>query len=151
MHLFGGLGQNCDDVAQVVGAGYSVSGEAGDLATFVKLLRVAMLVPIVLLMGYAFRQGSGGQASGSGEVAVPGFLIGFVALFTLNSLGVLPDTVVGPLTGISPWLLLTAVAALGVRTSLKEIMNVGWLPIIIVLSDTVFIATLVIGFITLDG
>ncbi len=84
-------------------------------------------------------------------MAIPGFLIGFVALFTFNSLGVLPQTVVQPSTEFSSGLLLTAIAALGVRTSLKEIMKVGWLPIIIVLSDTVFIATLVIGFIILRG
>ncbi len=143
------LGGTIHDVAQVVGAGYSLSGEVGDLSTFVKLLRVAMLVPIVLMIGLAFRRCAEGQASGTGRVTIPGFLIGFVVLFTTNSLGLLPQVVVEPLAGSSSWLLLTAVAALGVRTSLKEIMQVGWRPVIVVVSETLFIAALVIGFITL--
>ena len=142
------LGGTIHDVAQVVGAGYSMSNEIGDLSTFVKLLRVAMLVPIVLMIGYAFRRGMS-QESGSSRVAIPGFLIGFMALFTANSFGVIPAMIAEPLSGSSSWLLLTAVAALGVRTSLKEIMNVGWLPVILVISETVFIAALMIGYITL--
>lgn len=145
------LGGTIHDVAQVVGAGYSLSAEVGDLATFVKLLRVAMLVPIVLLIGFVFRRGVIEQSSGasSSRVVIPGFLIGFIALFASNSLGVLPEIVVEPLAGCSSWLLLTAVAALGVRTSFKEIMKVGWRPVFVVVSNTVFIATLVIGFISL--
>lgn len=49
------LGATIHDVAQVVGAGYSVSGDVGDLSTFVKLLRVAMLVPVVILIGLVVR------------------------------------------------------------------------------------------------
>ena len=143
------LGGTIHDVAQVVGAGYSVSGEVGDLSTFVKLLRVAMLVPIVLMIGVAIRRYTSEHDSSGGRVAIPGFLIGFVALFIVNSLGLLPQVVVEPLSGSSSWLLLTAVAALGVRTSLKEIMKVGWLPVLLVVCETLFIAALVIGFISL--
>ncbi|MEK9927981.1 MAG: putative sulfate exporter family transporter, partial [Halieaceae bacterium] len=56
MGLF--IGATIHDVAQVVGAGYSVSTEAGDLGTFVKLLRVAMLVPVVLVVGIVIRSGA---------------------------------------------------------------------------------------------
>lgn len=49
------IGATIHDVAQVVGAGYSISEEAGDTATFVKLLRVAMLVPIVVALSLIFR------------------------------------------------------------------------------------------------
>lgn len=143
------LGGTIHDVAQVVGAGYSISGEVGDLSTFVKLTRVAMLVPIVLMIGVAIRRYTHEQGAARGGVAIPGFLIGFVALFITNSLGLLPQIVVEPLSGSSSWLLLTAVAALGVRTSLKEIMKVGWLPVILVVCETLFIAALVIGFISL--
>ncbi len=82
MGLF--VGATIHDVAQVVGAGYSVSAEVGDLGTFVKLLRVAMLVPVVLFIGIIVRLRRG-DASQSGVTApVPWFLIAFIALFVAN-------------------------------------------------------------------
>lgn len=145
------LGSTIHDVAQVVGAGYSVSSEVGDLSTFVKLLRVAMLVPIVLVIGVVIRRSmaSRGETT-TGGVAVPGFLLGFVALFTLNSLGWLPQMIVQPLADSASWLLLTAIAALGVRTSLKEIMTVGLKPVLLVISETIFIVLLILGFIAIS-
>ena len=49
------LGGTIHDVAQVVGAGYSISEEVGDLSTIIKLFRVSMLVPVVLLLTLMFR------------------------------------------------------------------------------------------------
>jgi uncharacterized integral membrane protein (TIGR00698 family) len=145
------LGGTIHDVAQVVGAGYSVSSEVGDLSTFVKLLRVAMLVPIVLMIGVVTRRAMASRGEvGSVSVGVPGFLIGFVVLFTLNSLGWIPALIVQPLADSASWLLLTAIAALGVRTSLKEILTLGLKPVLLVISETIFIVLLVLGFITLS-
>lgn len=145
------LGGTIHDVAQVVGAGYSVSDEVGDLSTFVKLLRVSMLVPIVLVIGVVIRRSmvSRGESS-AGGVSIPGFLIGFIALFTLNSLGWMPQVIVQPMAESASWLLLTAIAALGVRTSLKEILTVGLKPVLLVVSETIFIALMVLGFIILS-
>ncbi|UTW11177.1 YeiH family protein [Marinobacterium rhizophilum] len=143
------LGGTIHDVAQVVGAGYSVSSEVGDLSTFVKLLRVAMLVPIVLVIGVVIRRSMASRGEvGGGSVGVPGFLIGFVVLFTLNSLGWMPQMIVEPMADSASWLLLTAIAALGVRTSLKEILTVGIKPVLLVVSETIFIMLLVLGFIS---
>lgn len=144
------LGGTIHDVAQVVGAGYSVSAEVGDLSTFVKLLRVAMLVPIVTAIGIIIRRASvsGGNAT-TNRVAVPLFLICFIALFSLNSLGWIPKNVVDPLADSASWLLLTSIAALGVRTSLKDIMTVGLKPVLLVVSETVFIAVLILTFIAI--
>lgn len=144
------LGGTIHDVAQVVGAGYSISSEVGDLSTFVKLLRVAMLVPIVLMVGFFVRRSISSTGEGaSGRVAVPGFLVGFVVLFVLNSMGWIPQIVVRPLAESASWLLLTAIAALGVRTSLKDILTVGFKPVILVVGETIFMALLVLGFIAI--
>ncbi|WP_116475568.1 YeiH family protein [Zobellella maritima] len=144
------IGATIHDVAQVVGAGYSMSSEVGDLSTFVKLLRVAMLVPIVMTIGLVIRRAArnSGESSGKG-VAIPGFLLGFVALFTLNSLGWIPAQVRDPLADSSSWLLLTAIAALGVRTQLKDILSVGWKPVLLVVLETLFIALLILAYIKL--
>jgi len=78
------LGASIHDVAQAAGAGYLVSETAGDVATLTKLLRVALLAPLVLVIGLLLRR----QEPGSPDF--PLFLLGFLGLFTLNSLGWLP-------------------------------------------------------------
>ncbi len=146
------IGATIHDVAQVVGAGYSMSNEVGDLSTFVKLLRVAMLVPIVMTIGILIQRAARqrGESGSSKGVAIPGFLLGFVALFILNSLGWIPTAISQPLAGSSSWLLLTAIAALGVRTQLKDIFSVGWKPVLLVVLETLFIAALIIAYILLS-
>ncbi len=139
------LGGTIHDVAQVVGAGYSISTEAGDLSTFVKLLRVAMLVPVVLAIGIAARICVAGRRAGRAAVATPAFLLGFVVLFVLNSLELVPAMIAEVLSAAASWLLLTAVAALGVRTSLQEILKLGWRPVVLMLSETVFLGLLVVA------
>ena len=139
------LGGAIHDVAQVVGAGYSFSPEAGDLATFVKLLRVAMLAPVVLAMGIAARIFAHNRRAGRASAAPPVFLLGFVALFVLNSLGLVPATIREALSAAASWLLLTAVAALGVRTSLQEVLTLGWRPLVLILSESVFLGLLAVA------
>lgn len=136
------LGGTIHDVAQVVGAGYSVSDEAGNLSTFVKLMRVATLVPVVLIASFLLmRNSKEGQGS---KVQVPFFLIGFVMIFIVNSTGIIPAAQIEFLTALSSKLLLIAVAALGVRTSLKDVLTVGIKPILLVVTETLFIAALVL-------
>lgn len=149
MGLF--IGATIHDVAQVVGAGYSVSPAAGDLATFIKLLRVAMLVPVVLLIGLIYRdRHPSGQKTGKGP-AVPLFLIGFVALFLLNSSGLVPQAAVQPVADLAPLLLLVAIAALGIRTSMRDVMTIGLKPVLLIVGETLFIAGLVAGFLLLGS
>ena len=69
------LGGTIHDVAQVVGAGYSVSPETGDVATIVKLLRVALLLPVVLVVSLVERRANRGAASGRGAKLIPNFLL----------------------------------------------------------------------------
>jgi uncharacterized integral membrane protein (TIGR00698 family) len=142
------IGATIHDVAQVVGAGYSVSAETGDLATFVKLIRVAMLVPIVIVIGIVFRRVV--ESSPGKSVAapvVPLFLVGFIALFALNNLGVLPSWPTRVVADSATLLLLLAVTALGVRTSLREVVSIGWRPVALLGGETLFLAVLVASFI----
>ena len=141
------VGATIHDVAQVVGAGYSVSPTTGDLGTFIKLLRVAMLVPVVLVIGFIYR-----KARHDGSEAAPGiplFLVGFVVLFVLNSTGVLPQSLLQPVAELAPQLLLLAIAALGIRTSMREVMTIGVKPVLLIVGETLFIAGLVSGYLLL--
>jgi uncharacterized integral membrane protein (TIGR00698 family) len=139
------LGGTIHDVAQVVGAGYSVSEEAGDMSTFIKLIRVATLVPIVLIASIFLMKKSANKEGG--KASIPFFLIGFVLIFLINSTGFIPTNTIETLTAVSSKMLLFAVAALGVRTSLKDVLTVGLKPIILVVIETLFIATVILLFI----
>lgn len=134
------LGGTIHDVAQVVGAGYIISPEAGANATYVKLLRVAMLLPVVLALSLAFR-GKGGSAKGT--PIVPWFLLVFAALAGAGSAGWLPPATVGVLSDVSRACLVTAIAALGVKTSFQEFASLGWRPVALLVGETLFLGTLV--------
>lgn len=133
------LGGTIHDVAQVVGAGYSVSDRAGDLATIVKLLRVAMLVPMVMAIMFVFRH----RVSGN-KARFPGFLFAFIGLAALNSFGLIPDVVTAAGNSLSRACLVTAIAAVGMQTALRELARVGWSPVVLMLAETAFIAALVL-------
>lgn len=138
------LGGTIHDVAQVVGAGYTVSTEAGDVATYVKLLRVAMLLPVVLVLGIVVaRMGDGGGAGR--RVGLPAFLVGFVVLMLANSAGLLPHGAVEAASDVSRWCLVTAIAALGMKTSLKALFRVGWRPVALMAAETAWILAVVLG------
>jgi len=137
------LGGTIHDVAQVVGAGYMVSEETGDISTYIKLLRVAMLLPVVLVIALAVsRMGAGENTS---KLPLPIFLFGFAALVGVNSTGVLPPVVTEYVASLSSWCLVTAISALGMKTSFKELAVVGWRPVALIVAETGWIALLVLG------
>lgn len=136
------LGATIHDVAQVVGAGYAVSDTAGDVATYVKLLRVAMLPVIVLLLAFAYRARSG---EGGGKAAFPWFAVVFFVLLLINSTGAIPPLVQEGMVLTSRWLLIAAIAALGVKTSLKAMAALGPRHIGVVVAETLFLAVLALG------
>lgn len=127
------IGATVHDIAQVVGAGYTISEEAGDVATVVKLLRVVML-PAVLL-AVILVSGEGGARS----IRLPAFVVAFLGCFALNSAGFVPQVVSETAASLSSWLLLIAISALGVRTSLAALFNLGPRHLGVVLAETLFL------------
>ena len=140
------IGATIHDVAQVVGAGYSVSPTTGDLGTFIKLLRVAMLVPVVLVIGIISRNKVSAAADREKAPAFPLFLIGFIVLFAINSTGLIPGDVIQPVANLAPALLLVAIAALGIRTSMQEVMTIGLKPVLLIVGETLFIAAIIVAY-----
>jgi uncharacterized integral membrane protein (TIGR00698 family) len=135
------LGGTIHDVAQVVGAGYSISPETGDVATYVKLLRVSMLLPVVFSIAFIVGRGAKGGEGGA-KVNLPLFLIGFAVLVALNSAGLLSKMTTDLANDASRWCLVTAIAALGMKTSFKDLAAVGWKPIALMVLETVWIAAM---------
>jgi len=145
------LGGTIHDVAQVVGAGFSVSEETGEVATLVKLIRVAMLAPVVLVVSVLVRRHGADDTGGKRPPILPLFVVGFLAFATLNSLGLIPSAVVEAMSGLSRWALLISIAAVGMKTSLKRILDVGGHAIALIVSETLFIALFVLLGVTLLG
>ncbi|MCL4676291.1 MAG: putative sulfate exporter family transporter, partial [Pararhodobacter sp.] len=139
------LGGTIHDVAQVVGAGFSVSDEVGEVATLVKLIRVTMLAPVVLIISLAIRWQVADQTpSGKKPPIIPFFVLAFLGFAALNSLGGVPAAASDLMASLSRWALLVSVAAVGMKTSLKRIFEVGRQAIILVVAETLFIASFVL-------
>jgi uncharacterized integral membrane protein (TIGR00698 family) len=136
------IGGTIHDVAQVVGAGYTISNETGDIATYVKLLRVAMLLPAVFAISFLVAR-HGGNGEGA-RAKLPLFLVGFAALVLVNSLGVLPQLLINVANETSRWCLVAAIAALGMKTSFEALLAVGWRPIGLMVAETLWIGALVL-------
>jgi len=141
------LGGTIHDVAQVVGAGYMISQKTGDIATYVKLLRVAMLLPVVGVIALVLSRGRRG--GGGAKVPLPWFLFGFAALVAINSLGFLPKAAVDGASDVSRWCLVVAIAALGMKTSFKSLIAAGWRPVATMALETLWIAGLVLSVVEL--
>jgi len=133
------LGATIHDVAQV----YMISDQTGEISTLVKLIRVACLVPVVITISLLMHRRRSPESGN--EPLLPWFLVAFVVLVIVNSLGWVPAEAHTMLTPVSSWSLLTAVAALGVKTSLKALADVGPAPVGVMLIQTVFLAVFVIG------
>jgi uncharacterized integral membrane protein (TIGR00698 family) len=135
------LGGTIHDVAQVVGAGYGMSKETGDTATIVKLLRVAMLLPVVVLISLATHWRS--AIDRRNTPLLPLFGVAFFALVIVNSLGWVPHAAADLAGELSRWCLVAAIAAIGMKTSLKELSVVGLRPVLLMVLQTVSLACFV--------
>ena len=126
------------DVAQVVGAGYSLSPGIGDQAVLVKLIRVFMLIPVLITLGFYIhktQQNENENNEKKGEAAkfaFPLFLLGFLALLTINALGFIPEDLRLWLKAASHWALIIALSAVGLKTSLKALCQQGAKPFALV-------------------
>ena len=139
------LGGTIHDVAQVVGAGFSISPEAGETATLVKLIRVSMLAPVVLVFSLAIRaRGLADQVEGQRPPLLPGFVLGFLILAAVNSAGLIPVWLADAAGALSRWALLVAIAAVGIKTELGRMLEVGAGAMVLLLAETVFLGAFVV-------
>lgn len=141
------LGGTIHDVAQVVAAGMLLGPESADAATLVKLFRVLLLVPVVIVITLALPKPNGtkdGRVAVGKIPAVPSFLVAFIALVILSSLGVWPPAVTALAGELSRWLLVIAIAAAGVKTSFEDLLQLGWQPVLMLFVETLFIAAFVL-------
>lgn len=135
------IGATIHDVAQVVAAGMLFGQEAGDVATVVKLFRVALLLPVVLVISIFFgAQKNTNQLGWASLRLIPTFLLGFVALSIVASMQILPTSITHQIGGLSRWMLVIAIAAAGLKTNFQELAKLGWQPVLMLVVETLFIA-----------
>ena len=128
-------GTSVNDTASVVASGYAFSEAAGDFATMVKLTRTIAIIPTVLVfawIGIRMKKKEM-QATGDGKKVnmmkiIPWFIGGFLLLAVLNSIGCIPVAVAGGIKSTSKFLMVTALAAIGLNTSLLDFKKAGLKP-----------------------
>ncbi|WP_248319906.1 MULTISPECIES: YeiH family protein [unclassified Caballeronia] len=123
------FGGTIHEVAQVVGAASNVSPEATHIATIVKMTRVMLLVPVLLVVGVWINRARGDAATSvnhaKGKLAVPWFALGFLALVVVNSLHILPESATSTLNTLDTFALTMAMTALGMETRIAQIREAG--------------------------
>ena len=130
-------GTAVNDTSSVVAAGYAFSEGAGDFATMVKLTRTLSIIPTVLVFTFInirLKRKNNIASSGKSTVNVwglfPWFIVGFLALAALNSFGCIPVKVSSVAKDVSKFLMVTALAAIGLGTSFSKLKKSGISPMI---------------------
>ena len=139
------LGGSIHDVAQVAGAGQTLGPAILSDSIITKLLRVAFLLPAVTAI--AWWVAKSGEKAGEARPAPPVFLFGFLALAAVNSLGLVPAEAKAAITQVSSFLIILAIGALGMKTSLLALARIGMAPVMLLVVETLFIGLLVAGLI----
>lgn len=134
-------GTAVNDTSSVVAAGFAFSEAAGNFATMVKLTRTLSIIPTVLIFAFinvrikrkeALAAGSSStiRANISVKKLFPWFILGFLAMSAVKSVGFIPDAVSGVLKDVSKFLMVAALAAIGLNTSFKEMSKSGVAPML---------------------
>lgn len=130
-------GSTLHEVAHAVGAGNAMGEQVAGVAIIVKMIRVMLLVPVLLILGWwgASRlKGAKGEANGETskkKVAIPWFAFGFLAVIAFNSLDLLPAALIGWINEFDTFLLTMAMCALGAETSFDKFKKAGAKPFVL--------------------
>lgn len=145
-------GTAVNDTSSVVAAGYAFSEAAGDFATMVKLTRTLSIIPVVLIFSIInarlSKTKSAENHSTNEKVNIaslfPWFILAFLAMAIINSLGFLPVTVSTSMKSISKFLMVSALAAIGMNTDIREMRKSGFNPMLhgFIISTLVIIVSL---------
>ncbi len=125
------IGGTIHEVAHVVAAGNAVSAETAKYAVIVKMIRVMMIAPFLLILGFWLAK-TGKSKLEKGEkakITIPWFAIFFIVMAGFNSLNLLPHPLVSGINKIDTFALTMAMTAMGMETSISKFKTVGWKPI----------------------
>jgi len=142
------LGGTIHNVSQAVGAGYSAGGSAGDMATLIKLMRVALLLPVIVIVSWIFTRQSP-ETKVDWTTYFPPFLIAFFALALLRYFEIIPLNIAELGSKVSEFCLIVSLVAIGMQTQIKEIVDMGAKPVLALSLTTVLMAVAALAFLSL--
>lgn len=125
-------GASVHEVAHVVGAGNAMGESVGSVAIIVKMIRVMMLVPVLLVISYTVAR-KASQSDAPGKINTPWFAILFLVVIVLNSFIPLSDSVRNGINTFDTFLLTMAMTALGAETSFDKFKKAGSKPFVLAL------------------
>ena len=130
-------GSTIHEVAHVVGAGNAMGPAVSNVAIIVKMIRVMMLVPVLLVIAYCVARGFGSEgdeeasADRRRSITIPWFAVLFLVVIGFNSLNLLPTSVVEGINTLDTFLLTMAMTALGAETSIDKFKKAGFKPFLL--------------------
>jgi len=139
------IGSTVHEVAQVVAIGGAYESEVAETAVIVKMSRVLMIAPMLIVIAilFCFHQKRNGESCGGGRaIAIPWFAVAFVGVAGFNSMNILEREYVDIINALDTFFLTMAMTAIGVSTDLKKVKEVGSKPFILA---TILFAWLSIG------
>jgi uncharacterized integral membrane protein (TIGR00698 family) len=124
------IGGTIHEVAHVVAAGNAVGAETAKTAVIVKMIRVMMIAPFLLVLGFWLAKTSKDVANKQkAKIVIPWFAVFFMVVAGFNSFDILPLHVVSDINSIDTFLLTMAMAALGMETSIDKFKKAGMKPL----------------------
>jgi uncharacterized integral membrane protein (TIGR00698 family) len=133
-------GTAINDTSSVVAAGYSYSHEAGNFATIVKLTRALMIVPVTLALAIIIARKEANNSNFSIAKIFPWFILGFLAASIINTTGFIPPSICKLLAQTGQFFIVMSMAAIGLKTHLKQLISNGIKPILLGLSCWIAVA-----------
>lgn len=142
-------GASIHEIAQVTAAAFQVNQQTGEFGVIAKLTRVALLIPTVFVLVWWInrRLVACGDSSRQATFTVPWFLIGFIVLVCVNSAGIIPGSVKPPVVQLTSFLLALALAAMGMETDIRKIVEKGLRPLMLGACASLFVALFSAGLI----
>jgi len=134
-------GGTLHEIAHVIAAASAGGNEAIDMAVIVKLTRVALLVPVAIIIGIFYRKMEKGQGKEPFSLSIiPWFILGFLAMSAINSLGIVPPYVAQAFVNIAYILIGMAMAGLGLNVDIKTFKQLGVKAFIAGLIGSIFLS-----------
>lgn len=127
------------DTSSVLAAAYAYSDKAGEFATIVKLARTTMLLPVMLGYGFLFRTEDRKPSLSTAFKSFPRFVLLFLVAAVINSVGIIPTAAVSPIKFLSKFLIVVALAAIGMNTEFRSLKKIGLRPMMLGLGASVLI------------
>ena len=124
------IGSTIQAVGQVTAAGFIMGDEVGEVATFIKMIRILMLGPVLIILSLLYKQ-KNKKIDKNSVFSIPLFIIGFFVLFIMTNYHLIPDSLLPYLKMISKYCLLFAMTAIGLNVSIKEIFKTGYKAVLV--------------------